>query len=233
MVATARIAYPSPMFVPLVLFAAGAALAWLSHFDRVSPLALTIVELESRVGFPFWPPFLTVGAVLFLVQIWHARPRVRHPVRSLTRDAPRPWPARAGAPASEGAGDTVEPGPPAEPVATWLGTVRESARTVSDDPMGKVRFDAAPGVPIVLVLTGVTREQARRRVSAYAAWLATIPVPPTARVRLVSSPDIESPLHGIFRGELARHFPAEAFHVTSAHEGADAVFSWPDPRWSA
>ncbi|MDP2304815.1 MAG: hypothetical protein Q8P18_02150 [Pseudomonadota bacterium] len=219
------------MFVPLLLLAAGAVLTWLSHFDRVSALALAVVEVESQIGFALWPPFLTVGAVLLIVRVWHARPRAAHPARPLTRDAAR---TRQRAPGIDDARGAALSGdaPPDEGGPTWLGTVRTSARAVTDDPMGRIRFDAAAGVPIALVLTGVTREQARRRVAAYAAWLATIPVPPTARVRVVSSPDLEAPLQGLLRGELARHFPADAFHVTSSHEGADAVFAWPDPRWS-
>ncbi len=215
------------MFVPLLMLAAGSVLLWLSHFDRTSPIALALVQLESQFGFAMWPAFLTAGAVLLIVRFWHARPKPAAPTRPLTRDAARTRPPRA----LDAGLAADEPPAPETGGPTWLATLRAGARAVSDDPMGRVRFDGA--VPIMLVLTGVTREQARRRIAAYAAWLATIPVPPTARVRVVSSPDIEAPLHGLFRGELAKHFPADAFHVASNHEGADAMFSWPDPRWGA
>ncbi len=212
------------MVVPVVVLAAAALLGWLSVFDRMSPFALAVVEVESSFGFPLWPPFALAGGALLIVRLLHARPPApAAPARPLTRDAARsaPRPAREGAP-DESAPDR----------GTWLDTIRAGARGVTDDPMGRVRFDDAAGVPLALVLTGVTREQARRRVAAYAAWLATIPTPPTARVRVVSSPDIEGPIHGLFRGELARHFPADAVRVSSIREGADAVFAYPDPRWS-
>ncbi len=218
------------MFVPALVFVAGALLSWLSYVDRTSAVAIAVVEMESQFGFPVGPLFMTAGAVLAIARVWHRHAKVPAPARPLTRDAARtqaPRPSAPGQPAAPGGRSIEDPG------SNWLTTVRASARGVSDDPMGRVRFDAAQGVPIALVLTAVTREQARRRVSAYAAWLATIPTPPTARVHVVSSPDLEGPLHGVFRGELAKHFPAEAFHVTSTHEGADALFTWPDPRWSA
>jgi hypothetical protein len=210
------------MAVPITLLLAALALAYLSVFDRMSTVALSLVEVESQFGFPFWPVFALGGVGLLIARLIHARPKVRPAVRPPTRDAAR---TGAGLPAAGGAG--------ASQGGSWLEAIRQSAKGVSDDPMGKVRFDDAAGVPIVLVLTAVTREQARRRVSSYAAWLATIPAPPAARIRVVSSPDLQGPLHGLFRGELAKHFAAEAFTVSSIHDGADVVFAWPDPRWSA
>lgn len=217
------------MLVPLVVLFAAAALAWLSLFDRMSPVAVALVEVESSFGFPLWPPFAVVGAVLLLVRLLHSRrgPSAPPP-RGLTRDTPA---SRSAAPMPARAAEDLPP-PQADVVGGWLAAIQAGARAVSDDPMGRVRFDDAAGVPIALVLTGVTREQARRRVAAYAAWLATIPTPPTARVRAVSSPDLQGPIAGLLRGELARHFPNERFHVTSTQDGADAVFGDPDPRWT-
>lgn len=212
------------MLVPVVILVAAVLLGWLSVFDRASPLAVAVVEVETSFGFALWIPFAAAGILLLAFRVLHARAPARPaPARPLTRDRPRPPPTGA---APDGA-------PALDAAPTWLATIRAGARAVSDDPMGRVRFDEAAGVPLTLVLTGVTREQARRRVSAYAAWLATIPAPPTARVRLVSSPDIEGPIHGLLRGELAKHFPSDAVRVVSLRDGADAVFAHPDPRWSA
>jgi hypothetical protein len=204
------------MFVPLLLLAGAAVLGWLSVGDRMSPLALAVVELEHQVGFPLWAGFGAAGLLLLIARLWHARPAPPPPARPLTRDAARTTPVS---------------GPPAS--GDWLTTVHAQARYVTDDAMGRVRFDEAPGVPLTLQLTSVTPEQARRRIAAYAAWLATIPTPPAARVRLVSSPDIEAPLHGLLRGELVRHFPGDVFVTVSRHDGADALFTHPDPRWQA
>lgn len=208
------------MVVPVVVLLASAVLAWLSVFDRASPLAVALVEVETSFGFALWIPFTLAGGALLAARILGNRaPAPPPPARPLTRDSVRVRPAGEVSAPTEG--------------APWLDTLRVSARGVSDDPMGRIRFDDAAGVPIALVLTGVTREQARRRVAAYAAWLATIPAPPVARIRVVSSPDLEGPLHGLFRGELAKHFGAEAVRVASIHDGADAVFAQPDARWRA
>lgn len=213
------------MLVPVLLLLGAAALGWLSVFDRASTVAVSVVELESSVGFPLWIPFAVAGGGLLAYQLLKPKPKAAAPARPLTRDAARTAPRPLGAP---------EPAPVEPPPVggTWLDALRAGARAVSDDAMGRVRFDEA-GAAVTLVLTGVTREQARRRVASYASWLATIPTPPSARVRLVSSPDVEGPIVGVLRGEIAKHFGPDAVRVVSSHEGADAVFTRPDPRWKA
>jgi hypothetical protein len=203
------------MFVPLLLLAAAGVLGWLSVGDRTSSAALTIVEIEGRVGVPLWVLFGLAGLVLLAFRLSHTRRAAAvHPARPLTRDVARPL------------GNATPP-----PSSDWLQALRVQAKRVTDDAMGRVRFDEAPGIPLSLVLTSVTPEQARRRIAAFAAWLATIPTPPGARVRCVSSPDIEGPLHAVFRGELVRHFPGDAFTTMARTDGADVLFLHPDPRW--
>lgn len=214
------------MVVPLLLLAGAAVLGWLSAFDRTSTVAVSVVEVESQFGLPLWAPFAVAGIALVIVHLARAKPPPPAPRRPPTRDAGWGAPDRALA---EGGGAAataavVESG-------GWLAAVRAGARGVSDDAMGRVRFGDADGVPIALVLTGVTREQARRRVAAYAAWLATIPPPPVARVRVVSSPDVGGPIAVVLRGEIAKYLPGDAAHVVATHEGADVVFASPDPRW--
>ncbi len=224
------------LFTALGVLAGAGALRWFSVADRTSPLALQVVELESQIGMELWPAVTTLGLALLLARLLIGRLLVARPVaspprpRPLTRDGDRSF-----GPASSG----YRPPAPAASVAPvaatgeWLAVVRSQARFVSDDAMGRIRFEEAAGVPVTLVLTAITPEQARRRIASFAAWLATIPTPPCARVRLVSSPDIDGPLHRLFKAELARHFPAEAFAVVSAHAGADVLFNRPDPRWIA
>jgi hypothetical protein len=199
----------------LVCFAIAAALWVMTTFFRMSTLGVTVVEWESTLHAPAWVPFVLVG-VSGLFRAWRRGELTLRP-------APPAPPARRNGP------------PVVAPVRGegWLDRVRAGARAVTDDAIGKVRLDDAAGVPVALVLTNATREQARRRVGAYAAWLATIPTPPTASVRLISCPEVSGALLGLYRGELARHFEAGAVHVVSTHEGADAVFRRPDPVWRA
>jgi hypothetical protein len=211
------------MWFSALMFLVAAGLYWLSEVDRMSPLALSVVELDGWLGLPLW---LVAGT---LAMSWGVRllvkavtpPPPAPPARPLTRDAGRVVPFPGGAP-----GAAAPAGP------DWFALLREQSRQISDDAMGRVRFDETPEVPFTLVLTGVTHEQARRRIAAFAAWLATIPTPPVARVRVVSSPDIEGPLHGLFKGELARNFPPDAVTVMSRADGTDARFARPDRRWS-
>lgn len=207
-----------PMLLPVLLLLASAGLGYLSGVDRASTLALDIVEIEQRVGVALWIPFAVAGLGLLAQRfVRRRRPESAVRPRPLTRDATRAAPA----------------GPDPSGAADWLAVLRARAREVSDDAMGRVRFDEAPGVPFTLVLTAVTPEQARRRLAAFASWLATIPLPPVARVRVVSSPDLVGPLHTVLRGELIRHFPATAFSAVSRQDGVDVLFGQPDARWTA
>lgn len=208
--------------VPGILLLAAAVTAWLSVVDRTSPLALALVELEGRLGQPLWMPLAVAGAAALAVRVLRhasrtARPSLPPPNRDIARMA-----ARAAS----------SPAIPAAPGgATWADAVRAQARALPVEPIGRVRLDDAPGVPFTLTLTSATPEQARRRLAVFAEFLAAIPTPPAARVRVVSSPDLEGPLHRLLGAELGRHFPAGACHVASVADGVDVRFARPDPRW--
>lgn len=202
------------MIGALLLLAAAAA-AWLSVVDRVSPAALALVEWETRLGQPLWLPLAVAGIAALAWRVLRRAAVAPAPVGPVARDAAR---ARAF---------------PQDFGADWAEAVRTRARRLPIEPMGRLRYDDAPGVPFTLVLVGASPEQARRRLSVFAEFLATIPTPPGARVRLESCPDVEGPIHRLLGAEIGRHFAAEDWRVMSLADGADVRFARPDPRWSA
>ena len=77
--------YTSRMVVPVVVLLAAAALYWLSVMDRASVLAISLVELEGKVGVPLWIPFAGIGGVLLIARLIHGE--IDQPVRGDLLDA--------------------------------------------------------------------------------------------------------------------------------------------------
>ncbi|MSP56548.1 MAG: hypothetical protein EXR69_13255 [Myxococcales bacterium] len=216
----------SPGLLPgLVVAGVAAVLAWLSVVDRMSPLAMYVVELEGALGVALWIPVVGIAAGL-LARVRWARP-ARNVERRETQESQRQrgaagWSPRASiAPAPEQGADAIN----------WRAVIDTRALRLPVGPQGRVRIDEVPDVPYTLVLTGVTPQQARNRLALFAELLSGMPTPPLARVRLESSPDVGGPIHKLLGAELARFFAPESFHVVSREDGADIRFSLPDPRW--
>lgn len=209
------------MIPGVLILVAAAVLAWLSVVDRVSPLAVQVVEWESAVHFPLWILLAVIGAALLANGL---RPRPK-PVagrrQTVTRERQRRVQAEAEGPPAEG--------PPAE---GWRSALDARARALSVEPQGRIKVDETVGVPYTLVLRNATPQQARTRFAAFAGLLSSMPTPPAARVRVESSPDIGGPIHKALAAELERFFPTDAFQVLSRSDGADVRFTRADPRWS-
>lgn len=185
-------------------------MAWLTHWDRVSVPALTLVEWEGRLGQPLWPIPAVLAVLLGLWGLRRSAPVQRQPQPSVSPSVP----------------DVPDSG-----TRGWLAAAHAQARGLALGRHARVRIDDAAQVPFTLVLDAATPEQARRGIAMFADFLGGVPCPPRARVRWQAAPDLEGPLHHVFRAELARHFPEWEFHVVSQPKGAEAVFSHPDARW--
>lgn len=201
------------MIPAILLLSAAAVLAWLSVVDRVSPLALQIVEWETAVGAPLWIPVAVIGAVLLGIAV---RPKpVQRRGQIETRERQR----------------RVQRAESAQPEEGWRPGLDARARSLPIEPQGRIKVDESAGVPYTLVLRNATPHQARTRFAMFAELLSSMPTPPAARVRVESSPDIGGPIHKALTQELEKFFPADAFQVLSRSDGADVRFVRPDPRW--
>ncbi|MCB9762367.1 MAG: hypothetical protein H6739_21400 [Alphaproteobacteria bacterium] len=199
--------------IGLMLLAAG--LAWLSVGDRVSALALSVVEWEGRLGVPLWAPLGALGLAMLLFA--PKRDKV------LPADAPRRW----------------RP-PPPEPAAgdDWRDAVFEQAAALDFgpgvdlqvEPRGEGGYGAA-AVPFTLELDRRTPEQARRAVTTFAGFLAAVPLPPRVRIRFRDCPPPEQPRAKQVTGCLRAHFPAMRFRVVGSGDRVDVMFEDADGRW--
>lgn len=200
------------------LLAAG-GLAWLLEGDRMSPLALTAVEWQTRsqVPVPLYVPLALLGGVLVLTGLRRTRSR-----RS---SSPSPVPTPAPAPASaalEGDGDQ------------WVVAVIQQGEALGLEVGATLSFDVAAGVPVGLRLSQQTPEAERRSLETFAAYLARFPTPPRARVELEGAIPTGAALrvrHLLHRA-LRQVFPPDSLRVLQHSDRIiDVVFSAPDPRW--
>lgn len=199
-------------FLPFVVVALATAAAWyLGEVDRLSPLAMTVVELQTTLGAPPWwiGAGLTALAALGVV----LRPK-RAPAVAPKREAPA---AVAKLPTAG---------------QDWYEVAAAAARALPLSPQGRLRLDEAPGLPFTLVLRGATMEQARRRIELYAGLLAAIPTPPRGRVYVESSPDVTMSHQLLVAAAFKPHHPADSFVARASGGAVDIVFSRPDPRWA-
>ncbi len=224
----------------LLFLASSAALWWLSVMDRVSPIALSVVELETRLGCKLYLASAGLGLLLFLSSI--LRPSNRGRSVSTSRAAASsaqqesPWQSRQGSGSSQHAPDPFLPRGTSKTTAEqgeWLRDAVRQARSLRLEPGATVKLDDAANVPFALLLEGLTPERVRRAVDAFAGFLLRIPTPTRARVHFIDCLRSPVPQHRQINGLFRRHFAAGDFRVVSQESWVDVLFTHPDPRWEA
>ena len=224
------------MIFGVALLIAAGGLAWLSVADRMSPLAMEVVEVETALGVPLWVPIAALGVVALVMAM---RPRSTTVVeRRETQESER----QRGL--TDGRGQRTRPppsrvekaGPDAEPETdagtSWRAVINTRALRLPVGPQGRMKIDEVPEFPFTLLLRDCTPQQAKNRYALFAELLAGMPTPPAARVRLESCPEIGGPIQKPLAAELARFFAPGSFHVVGRADGADVRFAEPDGRWS-
>ncbi|MFT4979445.1 MAG: hypothetical protein ACI8S6_005356 [Myxococcota bacterium] len=197
----------------LLLLLAG-ALAWLSIGDRMSPVALTVVEWETRLGLglPLYIPATILGTLTLLA--------------SFRR---RPQAARRTSPTSA----VVAPSLIDADGEAWVPAVIRGAQALTWEPGASLLLDAAEGVPLALRLEGMPPAAEKRSLIALARFLAAIPTPPRARVIFVGSTALAASHHHRVRGALRQELGGEDLQVLRQGDEIDIVFFSADPRWAA
>jgi len=197
----------------LLLLAAG--LAWLSVGDRMSPTALSVVELDGQLGFPLYALSAGVGLAMIAASALGRRPPgPRRAVRSPAPSMPVPDIA---------AGDDSQ----------WVPAVVRAAQALRWPPGASLKLDAADGVPFELRLEGMPPAAEARSMTALVRFLASIPLPPRVRVSFHSSQGRVDSLHHKVRAAFRDRFPAESVQVLSQGEAVDVLFFAADPCWAA
>jgi len=204
----------------LLLLMLGAALAWLSLGDRMSPLAMYVVELDGVVGIPLFGPALVLGAALTLRALFadagssavsaRHQPRLQRPPSGATRGAPATRDAPSG--------------------NDWRDLVFAQARSLPLESGCRLQL-GRPGAPVALLIERCTVEQARRSARTLARFLSTAPVPPRVRVTIRDCPPPATPWGHLIEGIFREFFPRGAFRSVGQGDSVELLFSDPDPRW--
>lgn len=189
----------------IVLLLVAGILAYLSYVDRMSTIAITVVEWDQRLGIPLNAIVGAVGTIGLLLSF---RDAFKTPVQ--TRYSPRSRPAMPTA------GD-------------WKQRVHENAAALNLEQGAHITHDQA-GVALTLTLSRAAPERARRTIDTFCAFVAGIPVPPRVRIRFVDCPDTGLPRHQLVNG-IARKHLGDELHVTGVDDAVDIRFHHPDPRW--
>ena len=173
------------------------AMSYLLYVDRLSPVAVTVLEWQSRLGAPLVP---LMGVFGLIGLIWS----YEREIRALFRPAPEPHrtPVRSVVPAG---------GRPSLQQAVQM----EAGAHMEHD---------REGFPIMLVLTGMPPERARRAIDLFFGALAHEPLPGKLRIRFVGCPPSGLPRHHLVQGLVRRHLPAVSLHATLAGEDVDVFF---------
>lgn len=199
--------------VLLLLLAAG--LGWLTQVDRMSPLALSVVEVESQIGFPL-ALIAAVAGIVMLVLGFRKRPA---PPAPQAEERPN---HTAGVKPSISATSSE-----------WVSDVIGRAQALPLAAGASITLDKGSEIPFTLLLNRVTPEVERRSLDAFSSFLSSIPTPKRAKVVYVGANATGVPRQHVVRGTLRRVFHAAAFQVVAQEDEVDVLFFTPDPCWAS
>jgi len=201
---------PGPGLVLLVL--AGGAY-YLTRVDRLSAVALHLVELEGALPVPIHGALAAVGIVMLAVGVLR---RTMEGSERITAGPVR---------RDRGLARPVTPG------MSLRDRVEAMASNLGLPPGCRVLIDERPGVPLTLVLDSVPSGRGRRAIEALGRMVSDLPTPPRLAVVYRDCPPSTGPRHTEVQGSLAAHMPRGSFRVTSHVDRVDVVFLQPDPPW--
>jgi hypothetical protein len=199
--------------VGLLLLILAAGLVWLTQVDRMSPAALSVVELETQLGVPL---ALIAGLVGIVTLALGFR----------SRPAPAPQPSRP---------QTHAPGVKPAVSATgqdWVAAVIQQARALTLEEGARIKFDEGSDIPFTLHLERLTPEVERRSIDAFTTFLGSIPTPKRAKVVFIGANSTGVPRQHTVKGSLRRIFHATAYQVVPQQNWVDVLFFTPDPCWA-
>jgi hypothetical protein len=191
---------------------AAVGLGWLSIGDRVSPVALMVVEWETRIGIFFYQPLALVGLVSLGISIIPAR-----------EAAPRRRPSERAPQATH---STYPEG------VRWAPQVFQNARQLTWEIGASLELERMPGTPFELKLSQMPPASEQRSLEQLARFIASIPTPHRVSVRFLGS-QASNNVHHRVRAAMRQVFSPSDFQVLRQDQEVLIVFHSPDPRWDS
>jgi hypothetical protein len=207
-------------FWTLGLLAVTAAVSGVLHFDRMSPMAMDLVEIETALGFPL-PAVL--GAITLLLWMFDRKSRPN----SSRFASSKPTPKRTGTTGStEAQRDAIAP------TEDWFEHAKASAKSLNLPQGARILLDPSLPCPIVLILSQTPPERSKRAIQMMALWISSIPTPPRARVEFEHCPKSPSPRHHQVAGSLAEYIDRSQYRTSSDLDAVDIFFFHPSSCWT-
>ncbi len=207
-------------FYTLGFLALTATTAGLLHFDRMSSIALNLVELETAIGVPI-PAVLGACALLS----WFFERKNRTPAKAYKT-------TRAPSQRSSASKPTSEITNTFDPDRDWFEQTKSAAKAMTLPAGARLSLDPKRPCPVELHLEQAPPERAKRAIVQMASWIASVPTPPRARVVFDHCPEGGSPRHHQVAGALAEHLDRSQFRTSTDLDAVNIFFHHPDPRWT-
>lgn len=198
----------------------------LSRLDRQSPLALSVVELDSALRYL---PAYSLAGILGLA-FW-LPPLVGDFLRDRQPTGPRRAGHRPAQQRARAAAAAVEPLPGAAAGRTWREAVMGRLRQWDGGAGARLLIDQAQGVPVTLQLEHLSPHHCEKAVGELGLLLQTIPLPPRIRVRFDHCPEGPAPRHHMVGKALGTVLDPGSFKAVATADQVDIMFLSPDPRW--
>jgi len=207
-------------FYTLGFLALTATAAGLLHFDRMSAIALSLVEFETAIGVPI-PAVLGACALIS----WFLERKNRTPAKAYKGSRGTSNHSRTSKPSSETT-NTFDPD------RDWFEHIKSTAKSVTLPAGARLSLDPTRPCPVELHLEQAPPERAKRAIGHMASWIASVPTPPRARVVFDHCPEGGSPRHHQVAGALAEHIDRSQFRTSTDLDAVNIFFHHPDPRWT-
>ena len=211
-----------------LLLLCAVALFYLSEIDRQSPLALSVVEVDSALRFVHaWSLAALLGLLLWAPSL----------LQRFLAKAPPPTVRRAGhRPAQDRARQAAQgqdPGPARGPSmgGSWREAILGRVRGFDAGPGARILVDQAQGVPLTLSLEHLSPRHCEAAVTELAHLLQGLPLPPRLRVSFDQCPEGPAPRHHLVAKALGAVLDPGSFKATATADQVEVMFLSPDPRW--
>ncbi|MAY81473.1 MAG: hypothetical protein CL930_11900 [Deltaproteobacteria bacterium] len=206
----------------LILVFSSFASGYLIYLDRVSPIALHLVELEQRIGIPL-PGLLFLVGLTWFGLAWRKAPKRRPQQTTIQRTSGKRTQRDGDTPAVI----TAEAGTP-----EWKLQIGASAKRIKLPAGARMEIDSDNKYPIILTIEQAPSERCKRAITMVASWIATIPTPPRLKIKFNQCPEGGVPRHHQVSGAFAQSHSRGHYKVIRHLDEVDVLFSHPDPQWT-
>lgn len=196
----------------ILFIVAGAIVGYFTVIDRETALALDFVEAVPVTS--AWAILVGMGVVLVIIDLGRGVLAKGEEVAERPRRRPPP----------QQKADRLE-------LPMNRGRILNIAKNFDFGGQVRIEPDAAPGVPLTLVLEHMSPQGVKRTCERLGAMVMEIPRPPRIRIQFVQCPDGPTPRQHVVAGALGQSLSRSEFKATAHLDFVEVLFFRADPDW--